>query len=259
MLNKKILTPIEIFGIFICIYLIIMVSGSWLFQSSNGLCIVATDTVAMSFFDCLYFTFISFHTIGYGDIIPTNNSAKVIVMIISFLSIIYTTFFAGLLIDSFVRKREAERFYDIAHKSLYEIIYSFVKNFISHQFINPTGVNFLTVTANTLKDENKNGVKHSIIKELDKIVERHYLASNNHSNMGAAGLTMRDEKGDVINRKHSIYDSYIVKITSLNAFKEKLDGFIVSYGQYVDSEKILLPLQKIENQIDDLFRYKKSI
>lgn len=50
-------------------------------------------------FDLFYYTIITFTTIGYGDIIPLNNPAKIMSMIISFSSVVCITIFLSTVLS----------------------------------------------------------------------------------------------------------------------------------------------------------------
>ena len=58
----------------------------------------------LSFFDYLYFSLVTFSTIGYGEIIPTGLSGKVIIAIESCIGLAYTPFFGGYLAYLFIQR-----------------------------------------------------------------------------------------------------------------------------------------------------------
>jgi len=56
------------------------------------------------FFDYLYFSLVTFSTIGYGEIIPTGIAGKVIIAIESCIGLAYTPFFGGYLAYLFIQR-----------------------------------------------------------------------------------------------------------------------------------------------------------
>ena len=58
----------------------------------------------LSFFDYLYFSLVTFSTIGYGEIIPTGAAGKVIIVIESCIGLAYTPFFGGYLAYLFIQR-----------------------------------------------------------------------------------------------------------------------------------------------------------
>ncbi len=63
----------------------------------------------LDFWRAMYFSVVSFHTIGYGDIYPISQEGRTILMTQSFLSLFYTSIFSGLLVY-FIIKRHADIF-----------------------------------------------------------------------------------------------------------------------------------------------------
>lgn len=58
----------------------------------------------LSLFDYWYFSLVTFSTIGYGEIIPTGLSGKVIIAIESCIGLAYTPFFGGYLAYLFIQR-----------------------------------------------------------------------------------------------------------------------------------------------------------
>lgn len=58
----------------------------------------------VSMIDYLYFSLVTFSTIGYGEIIPTGIAGKVIIMIESCIGLAYTPFFGGYLAYLFIQR-----------------------------------------------------------------------------------------------------------------------------------------------------------
>ncbi|MEY4539890.1 MAG: hypothetical protein RLZZ306_1647, partial [Bacteroidota bacterium] len=86
--------------------------------------------------------------------------------------------------------------------------------------------------------------KNSIKKLLDDDIKNFYEFNKKDFNDGLQ------------NGGNPFLEKYIGKIKSINIFKEKLEGFISIYGQYVDNDKILLPIQKIKDEIIEFLRFK---
>ncbi len=58
----------------------------------------------LGFFDYLYFSLVTFSTIGYGEIIPIGFAGKVIIAIESCIGLAYTPFFGGYLAYLFIQR-----------------------------------------------------------------------------------------------------------------------------------------------------------
>jgi hypothetical protein len=66
-------------------------------------------TEAIDFEKAVYFSIVSFHTIGFGDIHPTTDLGRQFVMVQSTLSLFFTSIFSGFLVY-FVIKRPQDIF-----------------------------------------------------------------------------------------------------------------------------------------------------
>jgi hypothetical protein len=86
-------------------YLIIVFFFGVLFYLFGSLSINTNHPLKqLSFFDHLYFSLVTFSTIGYGEIIPTGASGKIIIVIESCIGLAYTPFFGGYLAYLFIQR-----------------------------------------------------------------------------------------------------------------------------------------------------------
>lgn len=86
-------------------YLIIVFIFGLLFYIFDSLSANITKTgQQLSFFDNLYFSLVTFSTIGYGEIIPTGTAGKIIIVIESCIGLAYTPFFGGYLAYLFIQR-----------------------------------------------------------------------------------------------------------------------------------------------------------
>jgi len=58
----------------------------------------------VDFVKAIYFSIVSFHTIGFGDIHPVTGTGRTIVMIQSAISIFFTAMFSGLLVYYVIKR-----------------------------------------------------------------------------------------------------------------------------------------------------------
>jgi len=86
-------------------YLIIVLIFGVLFYLFDSLTI-NTDIPGknLTFFDYLYFSLVTFSTIGYGEIIPTGLAGKIIIVFESCIGLAYTPFFGGYLAYLFIQR-----------------------------------------------------------------------------------------------------------------------------------------------------------
>ena len=86
-------------------YLVIVLVFGMLFYVSDSL---TANTISqeerLNFFDYLYFSLVTFSTIGYGEIIATGTAGKVIIVIESCIALAYTPFFGGYLAYLFIQR-----------------------------------------------------------------------------------------------------------------------------------------------------------
>ncbi len=86
-------------------YLVIVFIFGVVFYLFNSLSINTKDPLTqLRFFDYLYFSLVTFSTIGYGEIIPTGIAGKVIIVIESCIGLAYTPFFGGYLAYLFIQR-----------------------------------------------------------------------------------------------------------------------------------------------------------
>jgi len=60
----------------------------------------------INFEKAIYFSIVSFHTIGYGDIYPLTPPGRVILMVEAFTSLFFTAIFSGFLVYFVIRRRD---------------------------------------------------------------------------------------------------------------------------------------------------------
>ena len=60
----------------------------------------------IDFEKAIYFSIVSFHTIGYGDIYPLTTSGRLILMTEAFTSLFFTAIFSGFLVYFVIRRRD---------------------------------------------------------------------------------------------------------------------------------------------------------
>lgn len=86
-------------------YLILVIIFGIGFYMTDSLSANTNDlTRRLNFFDYLYFSLVTFSTIGYGEIIPVGLTGKVIIAIESCIGLAYTPFFGGYLAYLFIQR-----------------------------------------------------------------------------------------------------------------------------------------------------------
>jgi hypothetical protein len=96
----------------LAIYIVIILLFGYAYYTTASIGFFRATTRTMEqidFMKSLYFSVVSFHTIGYGDIYPVSQQGRMILMMQSFVSLFYTSVFAGLLVY-FIIKRHADIF-----------------------------------------------------------------------------------------------------------------------------------------------------
>lgn len=89
----------------IACYLVLVLIFGVLFYLSDSLTANTNDLLKqLGFFDYLYFSLVTFSTIGYGEIIPTGAAGKIIIVIESCIGLAYTPFFGGYLAYLFIQR-----------------------------------------------------------------------------------------------------------------------------------------------------------
>jgi hypothetical protein len=86
-------------------YLLIVFIFGFLFYITDSLIVNGIEPEKeLNFFDYLYFSLVTFSTIGYGEIIATGIAGKVIIVIESCIALAYTPFFGGYLAYLFIQR-----------------------------------------------------------------------------------------------------------------------------------------------------------
>jgi len=96
----------------LCIYLTIIVGFAYVYYISDSIGLTPYSkphTEVIDFEKAIYFSIVSFHTIGFGDIHPTTDFGRQIIMIQSTISLFFTSIFSGVLVY-FVIKRPRDIF-----------------------------------------------------------------------------------------------------------------------------------------------------
>lgn len=89
----------------IAVYLVIVTIFGFIFYAFNSLEInFISPGRQLRLFDYFYFSLVTFSTIGYGEIIPTGLSGKIIIMLESCIGLAYTPFFGGYLAYLFIQR-----------------------------------------------------------------------------------------------------------------------------------------------------------
>lgn len=104
----------------LCVYLGFIFGFAWIYYHTGSIEMTpystpyshpgeAPETGKINFEKAVYFSIVSFHTIGFGDIHPTTQLGRQVVMVQSTLSLFFTAIFSGFLVY-FVIKRPQDVF-----------------------------------------------------------------------------------------------------------------------------------------------------
>jgi hypothetical protein len=95
-----------------CVYAVVILIFAYLYFATGSIEMTSyTKPVPelVDFQKAIYFSIVSFHTIGFGDIHPYTDQGRMIVIIQSSISIFFTSLFSGLLVY-FIIKRPKDLF-----------------------------------------------------------------------------------------------------------------------------------------------------
>jgi hypothetical protein len=90
-----------------CCYAAFILLFAYLYYVTDSIALTPYSkpyTEKVDFAKALYFSIVSFHTIGFGDIHPVTNLGRTIVMIQSAISIFFTAMFSGLLVYYVIKR-----------------------------------------------------------------------------------------------------------------------------------------------------------
>ena len=94
------------------IYFVFIFGFAWIYYSTGSIEMTSYSqsfTEKINFEKAVYFSIVSFHTIGFGDIHPATQLGRQVVMIQSTISLFFTAIFSGFLVY-FVIKRPQDVF-----------------------------------------------------------------------------------------------------------------------------------------------------
>lgn len=94
------------------VYLILIFGFAWIYYLNDSIEMMPSSrpfSDKITFEKAVYFSIVSFHTIGFGDIRPVTQAGRQIVMIQSTISLFFTSIFSGFLVY-FVIKRPQDVF-----------------------------------------------------------------------------------------------------------------------------------------------------
>ena len=94
--------PVLIPGI--VVYFCLTIIFGFLYWYFDSLVYNPAKAIIPGFFDCLYFSYTTFMTIGFGDILPSNNAGHIIVYIESWSALLFTPVFGGFLAYKFLKR-----------------------------------------------------------------------------------------------------------------------------------------------------------
>ena len=103
----KIQEILKFLALVFIVYSVIILVFAWLYYRTESIGFFHRPTGVMekiSFEKAIYFSVVSFHTIGYGDIYPVSAAGRIILMCQSFLSMFFTAVFSGFLVYLAIRR-----------------------------------------------------------------------------------------------------------------------------------------------------------
>jgi hypothetical protein len=94
--------PVLISGIII--YVCLTLGFGCLYWLLDCLTFNPVKDIIPGFWDSIYFSYTTFMTIGFGDIIPANNAGHIVVYMESFLALLFTPVFGSFLAYKFLKR-----------------------------------------------------------------------------------------------------------------------------------------------------------
>ena len=227
-------------------YIAILISFASLFQQTGELCFTNKNIAATSFLDCFYFSCITFHTIGYGDIIPDGEHSKVLVVALSFLSLLFIVLFSGYSIHLFIKaENEAKKLKVkyIALQNLLKITNNFTCEFIPIELKSKKSIIVYYDIHSVYIEEVKEGISlHRIINEIDREINEYinYLKVSTENKIVHQLSSKRIDE----------YSKYIYH------YLENLHTYNQKFTEYSD-DTILAKVYDIIQHIDEFHHYYK--
>ena len=80
---------------------------AWLLETlSPGTFVINHPVSSHQLFDFVYFSFVTMATLGYGDIIPSNEFGKTLAVFISLFGQLYITVFLSIIISKYLKQQD---------------------------------------------------------------------------------------------------------------------------------------------------------
>lgn len=91
-------------GTCILIYFLLVIAFGLIYFLTQSIRYSTDNKIEVSFFDSCYFSFISFVTIGYGDIFPIDGLGKFILFLETIAAMIFSSIFSSFLIIKVLKR-----------------------------------------------------------------------------------------------------------------------------------------------------------
>jgi hypothetical protein len=95
-------------GYFLMIEVSVFLLQVLFYQDSTVLSNIDTTSAALTFMDLVYFSSVSLTSTGFGDIVPTNYSTKLLVSFFGIISQFYLVVLVGIIISKFVNAQDVK-------------------------------------------------------------------------------------------------------------------------------------------------------
>lgn len=243
--NKCKHSLIRFWGESIFWYCFIIIGFAYLFQNFGSLC--SNNLEIYTFFDCVYFSVITFHTIGYGDIIPNSDLTKKFIIIESITSVICTGLFVGYLIYHLQKRdlyKKRKPIIDIARGDLLRVVNDF-----SYDFIPATNIELIfrpiffgkIRSFSTFDLKNKTDVEKIIKLDFERGIKEYFY------------MKKWEKEEDRSEDEKNYYEKYYINLTKIEDFEFELNSFLQRYSVYFEEE--LNGVYDIFNEVKEYLYY----
>lgn len=231
-------------------YCFIIIGFAYLFQNYGSLC---SNSLAIdNFFDCLYFSVVTFHTIGYRDIIPNDDLTKKFIIIESITSVIGTGLFVGYLIYHLQKidlDKERKPILDIARGNLLRIVNNFSRSFIPTTKIS---IVFRPIFFGKIRSFSTFDLKIEPNENIENIVKLDFTQGIK----GYFYMKSWEKEEDRSEAEIQYYEKYYINLNKIEEFKIELSSFLQRYSGY--SGKELNDIYNILNELEEYLYFNSK-